>query len=111
MDYAMPIASEFPPFELDSTVTLTTVNPRNYSGLLTACGSSQEVFVLRAVPPPSAQPAAQKDASRRMPRGIRHLSSYYSNCMFASFPGALTFSLPISSSHLKRLLTTTVIHI
>ncbi len=49
----------------------------NYSGLLTACGSSQEVFVLRAVPPLAAQPAAQKDASRRRRRGIRHLSSYF----------------------------------
>ncbi|SRR6266446_7644700 len=49
-------------------------------------GSSQEVFVLRAVPPAAAQPAAQKDASRRsrvpiyparhVRRGIRHLSSY-----------------------------------
>src|SRR3989442_6252389 len=76
MDYAMPIASEFPPFELDSTVTLTTVNPRNYSGLLTACGSSQEVFVLRAVPPAAAQPAAQKDANRQRRRGIRHLTCY-----------------------------------
>ncbi len=38
---------------------------RNYSGLLTACGSSQEVFVLGAVPSAAAQPPAQKDASRR----------------------------------------------
>lgn len=33
MDYAMPIASEFPPFELDSTVTLTTVNPLGVKGI------------------------------------------------------------------------------
>ncbi len=33
MDYAMPIASEFPHFELDHTVTLTTVNPLGVKGV------------------------------------------------------------------------------
>jgi aerobic carbon-monoxide dehydrogenase large subunit len=33
MDYAMPMASEFPPFELDSTVTLTPVNPLGVKGV------------------------------------------------------------------------------
>ncbi|HLX39982.1 MAG TPA: molybdopterin cofactor-binding domain-containing protein [Ktedonobacteraceae bacterium] len=33
MDYAMPIASEFPQFELDHTVTLTTVNPLGVKGV------------------------------------------------------------------------------
>lgn len=33
MDYAMPIATEFPHFELDSTVTLTTVNPLGVKGV------------------------------------------------------------------------------
>ncbi len=33
MDYAMPIAPEFPPFELDHTVTLTTVNPLGVKGV------------------------------------------------------------------------------
>jgi len=33
MDYAMPFASELPNFELDSTVTLTTVNPLGVKGV------------------------------------------------------------------------------
>ena len=33
MDYAMPIAEEFPQFELDHTVTLTTVNPLGVKGV------------------------------------------------------------------------------
>jgi carbon-monoxide dehydrogenase large subunit len=33
MDYAMPIAREFPPFELDNTVTLTPVNPLGVKGV------------------------------------------------------------------------------
>lgn len=33
MDYAMPMASELPSFELDSTVTLTTVNPLGVKGV------------------------------------------------------------------------------
>jgi carbon-monoxide dehydrogenase large subunit len=33
MDYAMPIAPEFPTFELDSTVTLTPVNPLGVKGV------------------------------------------------------------------------------
>ncbi|MEO8970232.1 MAG: molybdopterin cofactor-binding domain-containing protein [Ktedonobacteraceae bacterium] len=33
MDYAMPMASEFPQFELDHTVTLTTVNPLGVKGV------------------------------------------------------------------------------
>ncbi|MHB8595214.1 MAG: xanthine dehydrogenase family protein molybdopterin-binding subunit [Ktedonobacteraceae bacterium] len=33
MDYAMPVASEFPQFELDHTVTLTTVNPLGVKGV------------------------------------------------------------------------------
>jgi carbon-monoxide dehydrogenase large subunit len=33
MDYAMPIAPEFPPFELDNTVTLTSVNPLGVKGI------------------------------------------------------------------------------
>ncbi|HYK84350.1 MAG TPA: molybdopterin cofactor-binding domain-containing protein [Ktedonobacteraceae bacterium] len=33
MDYAMPMASELPHFELDSTVTLTTVNPLGVKGV------------------------------------------------------------------------------
>jgi carbon-monoxide dehydrogenase large subunit len=33
MDYAMPIASELPHFELDHTVTLTTVNPLGVKGI------------------------------------------------------------------------------
>src|SRR5437763_16050957 len=33
MDYAMPFASELPSFELDSTVTLTTVNPLGVKGV------------------------------------------------------------------------------
>jgi carbon-monoxide dehydrogenase large subunit len=33
MDYAMPLASELPHFELDSTVTLTTVNPLGVKGV------------------------------------------------------------------------------
>ena len=33
MDYAMPIASELPNFELDHTVTLTTVNPLGVKGV------------------------------------------------------------------------------
>jgi carbon-monoxide dehydrogenase large subunit len=33
MDYAMPIASELPHFELDHTVTLTTVNPLGVKGV------------------------------------------------------------------------------
>ena len=33
MDYAMPIAPEFPLFELDSTVTLTTLNPLGVKGV------------------------------------------------------------------------------
>ena len=33
MDYAMPIAPEFPLFELDHTVTLTTVNPLGVKGV------------------------------------------------------------------------------
>lgn len=33
MDYAMPTASEFPQFELDHTVTLTTVNPLGVKGV------------------------------------------------------------------------------
>src|SRR5579863_206531 len=33
MDYAMPIASEFPHFELDHTITLTTVNPLGVKGV------------------------------------------------------------------------------
>jgi aerobic carbon-monoxide dehydrogenase large subunit len=33
MDYAMPIASELPQFELDHTVTLTTVNPLGVKGV------------------------------------------------------------------------------
>src|SRR5579872_3125640 len=33
MDYAMPIAPEFPEFELDHTVTLTTVNPLGVKGV------------------------------------------------------------------------------
>ncbi len=33
MDYAMPLSSELPSFELDSTVTLTTVNPLGVKGV------------------------------------------------------------------------------
>jgi len=33
MDYAMPVASEFPHFELDHTITLTTVNPLGVKGV------------------------------------------------------------------------------
>jgi carbon-monoxide dehydrogenase large subunit len=33
MDYAMPLASELPSFELDHTVTLTTVNPLGVKGV------------------------------------------------------------------------------
>jgi carbon-monoxide dehydrogenase large subunit len=33
MDYAMPLASELPSFELDHTVTLTTVNPMGVKGI------------------------------------------------------------------------------
>jgi len=33
MDYAMPIASELPSYELDHTVTLTTVNPLGVKGI------------------------------------------------------------------------------
>jgi carbon-monoxide dehydrogenase large subunit len=33
MDYAMPIATEFPPFELDHTVTLTPLNPLGVKGV------------------------------------------------------------------------------
>jgi len=33
MDYAMPIAPEFPPFELDHTVTTTPVNPLGVKGV------------------------------------------------------------------------------
>ncbi len=33
MDYAMPLSSELPHFELDSTVTLTTVNPLGVKGV------------------------------------------------------------------------------
>jgi carbon-monoxide dehydrogenase large subunit len=33
MDYAMPIASELPFYELDHTVTLTTVNPLGVKGV------------------------------------------------------------------------------
>ncbi len=33
MDYAMPIASELPSFELDHTVTLTPVNPLGVKGV------------------------------------------------------------------------------
>ena len=33
MDYAMPLASELPHFELDHTVTLTTVNPLGVKGI------------------------------------------------------------------------------
>ena len=33
IDYAMPLASELPHFELDSTVTLTTVNPLGVKGV------------------------------------------------------------------------------
>ena len=33
MDYAMPVAPEFPQFELDHTVTLTTVNPLGVKGV------------------------------------------------------------------------------
>jgi carbon-monoxide dehydrogenase large subunit len=33
MDYAMPIADEFPPFEIDSTVTPTPVNPLGVKGV------------------------------------------------------------------------------
>jgi carbon-monoxide dehydrogenase large subunit len=33
MDYAMPIAKEFPTFELDHTVTLTPVNPLGVKGV------------------------------------------------------------------------------
>ena len=33
MDYAMPIASEFPQFELDHTVTTTPVNPLGVKGV------------------------------------------------------------------------------
>ncbi len=33
MDYAMPMASEFPHFELDHTITLTTVNPLGVKGV------------------------------------------------------------------------------
>jgi carbon-monoxide dehydrogenase large subunit len=33
MDYAMPIAKEFPPFELESTVTPTPVNPLGVKGV------------------------------------------------------------------------------
>jgi carbon-monoxide dehydrogenase large subunit len=33
MDYAMPIAEEFPPFELDHTVTLTPLNPLGVKGV------------------------------------------------------------------------------
>jgi carbon-monoxide dehydrogenase large subunit len=33
MDYAMPLASELPHFELDHTVTLTTVNPLGVKGV------------------------------------------------------------------------------
>ncbi len=35
------------------------------------------VFVLRAWQPQAAMPAAQKDASRRRRRGIKHLNSYF----------------------------------
>src|SRR6266436_2551212 len=48
----------------------------NCSGLLTTFGGSQGVFVLRAWQPQAAMPAAQKDASRRRRRGIKHLNSY-----------------------------------
>jgi carbon-monoxide dehydrogenase large subunit len=33
MDYAMPLSFELPSFELDSTVTLTTVNPLGVKGV------------------------------------------------------------------------------
>ncbi|HET8843227.1 MAG TPA: molybdopterin cofactor-binding domain-containing protein, partial [Ktedonobacteraceae bacterium] len=33
MDYAMPLASEFPQFELDHTITLTSVNPLGVKGI------------------------------------------------------------------------------
>lgn len=33
MDYAMPLASEFPEFELDHTITLTSVNPLGVKGI------------------------------------------------------------------------------
>lgn len=33
MDYAMPMAAEFPEFELDHTITLTTVNPLGVKGI------------------------------------------------------------------------------
>src|SRR5579859_1818798 len=33
MDYAMPVASEFPTFELDHTITLTPVNPLGVKGI------------------------------------------------------------------------------
>ena len=33
MDYAMPMAEEFPPFELDHTVTLTPLNPLGVKGV------------------------------------------------------------------------------
>jgi ribosomal protein S11 len=49
---------------------------RNYSELLTTFGGSQAFFVLRAWQPAAAMPAAQKDASRRRRRGIKHLKSY-----------------------------------
>ncbi len=51
-------------------------SPRNCSGLLTTFGGSQGVFVLWAWQPQAARPTAQKDASRRRRRGIKHLNSY-----------------------------------
>ncbi len=47
MDYAMPLASELPHFELDHTITLTTVNPLGVKGVGEAgtIGSKKEKIV------------------------------------------------------------------
>src|SRR6266446_8488294 len=61
---------------IESSLPKTLQPLRNCSGLLTTFGGSQGVFVLRAWQPQAAMPAAQKDASRRRRRGIKHLNSY-----------------------------------
>src|SRR6266446_3372740 len=61
-----------------SPLHLTTPCICNYSGSLTTFGGSQGILVLRARQPQAALPAAQKDASRRRRRGIKHLNSYCS---------------------------------
>ena len=49
MDYALPIASELPSFELDHTVTLTPVNPLGVKGVGEAGTIASSAAVANAV--------------------------------------------------------------